>query len=244
METNIGRKMAACAIALSACLVLSGTETHAAVLPVQSPGFDDDNTPWLTGTSGGTIAVYNDARSLSLPNLLGASNFGTPQSRLQRIASDYTSEATIALSHEQYEADSVYTFQVHSFAGDFANVGPASFKLQLLANPVAGGGASGNTIAAEQLFLADNTGSISSPNGTLWDDFQLSFDTASNPSVVGQYINIQIITTQNGDLGHDGGFPNFDNVSLSVVPEPTSVALLAMAGVLLLRRRRHLAHGA
>lgn len=83
----------------------------------------------------------------------------------------------------------------------------------------------GNTVFASQL-VNDGSGLLTDFSVTLGAD-----DIA--PELLGENVAIQIL--QDGGLG--GGF-NFDNARLSSVPEPTSLALLAMGGLLTTRRRR------
>ncbi|MFK7790391.1 MAG: PEP-CTERM sorting domain-containing protein, partial [Phycisphaeraceae bacterium] len=82
-----------------------------------------------------------------------------------------------------------------------------------------------NTIFASELV---NNGS------GLLTDFSVELASSDiGPGLLGDQVAIRVL--QDGGLG--GGF-NLDNARLSSVPEPTSLALLAMGGLLATRRRR------
>lgn len=97
-----------------------------------------------------------------------------------------------------------------------------------------------NEIVGQDIFASelDNSGI-----GTL-RDFSVVFDELDlNPSLLGENIAVQIRVAVPDDLEGEelfntGGAFNYDNARLAVVPEPTSLALLSLGGLALLRRRR------
>lgn len=67
---------------------------------------------------------------------------------------------------------------------------------------------------------------------TTWAGQTLTFDAALMPAAWGKHIGIEILNATSGD-----SWLGLDNVRLSVVPEPSSIALLGV-GLLALRLRR------
>ena len=89
-----------------------------------------------------------------------------------------------------------------------------------------GGGASSSTILGGGPLFLTNT----------WTQYQFTVNTGSNDISGG--VTLQFAAVTGGDQGSTSTF-FIDNVSVSVVPEPTSAILLGGAGLgLMLRRRR------
>ncbi|MHC5116268.1 MAG: PEP-CTERM sorting domain-containing protein [Planctomycetota bacterium] len=101
-------------------------------------------------------------------------------------------------------------------------------------------GAPGN-LDNVQLAISETTGwtdvatSLSGPNiGTnVWQTATLVFDTATNPGIVGSGISVGV---RNMDIA-GGAWMDVNSVSLTI-PEPATMALLGLGGLLLRKRRK------
>jgi hypothetical protein len=103
-----------------------------------------------------------------------------------------------------------------------------------------GTGAAAATFDNVQLVLSETTGwtdvatSLSGPNvgGLVWQPATLVFDTATNPGIVGSGISVGV---RNMDIA---GGAWMDVNSMSLIPEPATMALLGLGGLLLRKRRK------
>ena len=122
-----------------------------------------------------------------------------------------------------FEADTIYTMTAKARKGDVNMYG---FKLQLI--DITDGWV--NVVDQENAFVLPTFG-----DNSPWEEFSFDFDTAINPGVVGHTIGVAV-TAMTDASGHPVAWIQVDSVSL--VPEPTTVALLGIGGLCCLRRRR------
>jgi hypothetical protein len=210
---------------------------HAAFISVPNAGFETvtgrnptafqsniapDNWVATTGTVGtfmpsiGTTynpatAGYSDFLGRGHGNLLAFTQGGG------------TFSQTLAAT---YEANTVYTFSV--LVGDsYETVNTSNYELRLRAGPL---------LTSTLLNTTTGVYPVTSYTVTSPSPAFVTFDTSTNPSVVGQAITLQI-------FGATGASKTFDNVTLeavSAVPEPSTFALLGlgMLGFIGYRRSR------
>lgn len=112
------------------------------------------------------------------------------------------------------------------FAGRRADAEQGGLILELWAGgTVANGDVSGGTLLGSTEFLYPSV----SPGS--WQNISVEYVADSSDSYLGELVTARILPTN--------GQPNFDHVRFSVVvPEPMSVALLALLAPFALRRRR------
>jgi hypothetical protein len=68
-----------------------------------------------------------------------------------------------------------------------------------------------------------------------WNEFTNTYDAASLAGVVGQALTIRV----GWAMGATGAQSELDNVTLTSIPEPTALSLLALGALGLVRRKRH-----
>jgi len=109
------------------------------------------------------------------------------------------------------QADTEYTFTLHVYRPTW--VGPGSFNMQVGWDGWAG------WIETGDIAYSDSA----------WGEYSLTLDTAVETAAVGASdISVEVLLTS-GDLAFDG---------MVLTPEPTTIGLLGLGGLLLRRRRR------
>lgn len=171
------------------------------------------------------VATFNAPGGAELPNPpVGNPSDGNQVAYITANGPDGTYGSLTSPSLGTIKANTVYTLIVA--LGSHVDLPANRYDLMLLAN--------GDSIAAMQVLGVDI------PPGE-WADFVLEFDSALDPSFVGQTLAIELRHTRVADEFAAGGYGLFDNVRLETVtiPEPTALALLGMGclGLLAVRRR-------
>ncbi len=92
---------------------------------------------------------------------------------------------------------------------------------------ISGGGTSASEILGGAPLALD-------PDPAVWKSF--SFNTVAGPDVSGG-VTLQLTATTGADPSSSASV-FYDNVVIDVVPEPTSLALLGLGGLMAMRRRR------
>lgn len=126
------------------------------------------------------------------------------------------------------QANTVYTL---SAAIGWDNLLPThgSWSLQLWANnPTLGVDPGEQFIDQTYSTLAG----VNNPTQGNWATNSISWDSASDPGLVGSTLSVLLNNFAAGDTVY------FDNIEITAVPEPGSLALLGMGTLLVARRRR------
>ena len=180
---------------------------------VASGGFTASNPSTITNWSGAGTGVGN-------VGLLGSS-FG-PSDGVNLAYLNLNNNGTGFL--EQVLTDTVTADTAYSLSVDYKATGgniPASWTLKLMA---------GATVLAS---------ATSTSGGTSYNTLTIvPYVVLPTDANIGTALTVRLESTKTG-----GSFaqPEFDNIVFSsvAVPEPASLGLLASAGVMALRRRRH-----
>lgn len=228
IRTNYVRRASALTIALM-FLAVTAPRLAAAVLAISDPGFDagGQSPVWTAPIGGGvTAAIFSEpANAVSSPDLLSISNPQTPPAGRSQ-ATAYQVEA------------GTYRFSIWANSGSTANpTGQSTFQLQLYGANTQG--LAGSTLLSTALFTADNLGNDGDlPPQTFgtrtWEHWTLTYIPV--PADYGKYINLNIVGTAIPPIS--GGGANLDNVQLEFfsVPEPSTVMLLLVGGLLVCRK--------
>jgi len=248
---------------LMAGCVLSGTlsTSHAATI-LYTQNFENPNSGSFVN-DGGDVNIFNPintlyggqpagflfAQDFTVETLLvgGSQAWGTgfldPQSKAGMHAISMLSSADLlGLSFDvgvnkflNFQMD-VSSIDLNNFGGPFVPVGGLApvFRFSLFDNPGGGTGVSGGTL----LSFADVTGTATAFKNTFdWTNHIVALDATGNTN--GNVI-LQIDELQ-------GGYAALDNFVIAAsddpgdvgnVPEPTTLAMLALAGLGAMRRRK------
>jgi len=128
-----------------------------------------------------------------------------------------------------FQADTVYTYTMEARAGAESTLGTAGGYPHLQMSLAIG---DGTQVVAEDFNYDMATFGPDSP----WGTYSVTFDTAANPSVVGETILMSWVTYDVGDGSGTGG-NHINSITLEAVPEPATFALMGV-GIACLRRRR------
>jgi len=181
------------------------------------PGWEDDYTLYpgkpksgVNGTVSGGETYEGDWKAY-LYHADGSGN-------LEDIVWQLTSQ-TIA-------ADEVYTLSTQCLAAGLAS--HDAVRLELSFFYVDGAG--------DHVELAANWTDVPyHDKAVVWYACEAEFTVADVPGSVGETLGIKF---RNVDIGDTHGWLGFDDVQLDVVPEPATMILLGLGGLLGLRRRR------
>jgi hypothetical protein len=116
--------------------------------------------------------------------------------------------------------DGIYETETDPHSGIFVSERVSGRTLDLLANGV---------------LLTPSSSTGTSGAAETWNEFTNTYDAASLAAVVGQNLTIRV----GWAMGATGAQSELDNVTLTSIPEPTSLSLLALGALGLVRRKRH-----
>jgi hypothetical protein len=94
----------------------------------------------------------------------------------------------------------------------------------------------GNTLASGRVLVADDSATYYDSGFNIWGT--AGFQAVATQFVTGASFDGAVVLTLSNDSLPGDNTVDYSNVVIEAVPEPTSLALLGMGSVLLLRRRR------
>ncbi len=111
-----------------------------------------------------------------------------------------------------------------------------SYTLSMFVNDNEGAPLSGRTLdlLANGVALTPSVSTGTPGAAGTWNEFANTYDAASLAGVVGQNLTIRV----GWAMGATGAQSELDNVTLTAVPEPTALSLVALGAFGLLRRKR------
>jgi hypothetical protein len=234
--------------------LVAGVVSHAATVTVTNPSFEDPalppgtlGNPFVTGwnTPGPVLTEFPPGSGFFVNT--NAGNFintppGQPDhvdnadgNQLAFIAAFSGNEfnQTLASNFEPGQSYSLTVGVAHNYGGGNPAFQPdptAKVTLSLFYTD-----AGGRHVLASRDVVNDALTGLSATH--LLDFSAITAALAANDPAVGKPIGIAM-TTMSPDA-NPGGFFDLDNVRVTAVPEPASIALIAIgAGALLVRRRR------
>lgn len=195
--------------ALATCTAVAAGSANAATIAVANASFESGTTNWTNGGSGG----YNTRSTVSGINPTD----GSLQMWVNNGALIYQDTGEVIAAGMTYEL----TIDWNPDQAPFPNQETVVIRLY---GSAAGFGTALGTAEATLLGPADNSG-----DNSIWTTSSVSF-TATGAEA-GQTLGVA--------FGVTGGTQSeWDNVRLTAVPEPGSLALLGLGGLLVVRRRR------
>ncbi len=164
----------------------------------------------------GTPAIPDWTISAIYWHLYDASGYNPPLwTPLEGAQSLYLYGGTAKQVFGTVQADTVYTFTFGASTNDAANPPYSSASLEAY-----DGGVVVSTLASTSLAFVTEAGK--------WYYGQISFDSATMPSIVGKQIGVNL---------NSSGLLHFDDASV-VIPEPITSLLLGIGGLYIIYRKR------
>jgi len=208
-----------------AAFALTSTSAHAATLAIVNPSFEDDDAPdnsFLSVAAGWTL----------VGNPTGTQDFNDGQSPQptdgeQHGFASFQPASLSQLTTHAISAGETYTLTVD--VGQLTNFSGSEATIYLFGSTAGFGTPLANVNGtAQQAGIAPASGAY------LLDQTVTYTALASGDPFEGQQIGIALVNSV-------GTQTLFDNVRLEAVgvPEPSSLALLGLGGLALLRRKRH-----
>lgn len=229
---------------ISLCLTLlaamAGIARAAVIIPVQNASFEDGPTysdaippkpvPQLGIQDWFHEFGWADVRAASNPGVTGSRALLLGQNNGGQVGQFFDSTYLV-------QANSTYTFSamVGKYSDGLPGVGA---RLRMVFTTTAGTAVEGTTLDYGTDPISFYS-SILDPASTTLEPISMSIDTSVNTNLVGRYIAINLITLGTGDWDN---YQTWDNVALSVVPEPSTFGMvlggIGGIGALALLRRR------
>jgi len=229
-------------IAVGSLVCLAVQASQAAPITIDNHSFENATGYWAESTAPSSWLrqyqnisgkVADQSYAADITNSTAENKDGNNYLNLFIYAGATPSSNTVtawveSVSLGTYQANTVYTLTVAQTAN--SNVTHRQGIIAL----VAGGNIAAST--GTPFNLLNTTGLAS---GIIFQDKQVVLDTSVTPAVVGQSISVRLLHEAGpGSQGYRHAY--FDNVRLdaSPIPEPATLGLMAIGGLMMLPRRR------
>ena len=211
------KNITAIASILSLAAVASAQDISSSFVNLNFDSTTQEAFPGGFDMSGKDVPGWQNLTTITDSGVQGQGAWWNPYQGYAAFAK--SGEGAFDLSTYTIQAGDVFNVDVMAKSWQYGSPGQLTISLFYGSNP------------NQNLIGSFNTGNLpQSPTETLWTSYGQNI--AATVGSVGQTLGISILSS-------GAGYANFDPLSVTVVPEPTTMALMALGGSsLLLWRRR------